>query len=109
MIISVIIFSIILTILIFYGIDKFNYWRKQEKEFQLFQQQIKPGIILIREYKSENPFLEPTRTKYKVLNVKDGWCEYVLLGILNFKTYKEHIRYDTIKHLYEFGYKTEET
>ena len=108
MIVSVIIFSIASTILIFYGIDEFNSWRKQKKEFQLFQQQIKPGTILIRESKSENPFLEPTRTKYKVLNVKDGWCEYVLLCLLNFKTYKEHIRYDTIEHLYELGYQTEE-
>ena len=56
MIVSVIIFSIVLTILIFYGIDKFNYWRKQKKEFQLFQQQIQSGTILVREYKSENPF-----------------------------------------------------
>lgn len=108
MIISAII-SIFLSILIFWGIDKFNYWIKQKKEFQLFQQQIKPGTILFREYKSENPFLEPTRTKYKVLNVKDGWCEYVLLSFLNFSNYKEMIRYDTIKHLYELGYKTEET
>lgn len=108
MIISVIIFSIVSTILIFYGIDEFNHWRKQKNEFQLFQQQIKPGTILFREYRSENPFLEPTRTKYKVLNVKDGWCEYVLLSILNFEIYKEHIRYDTIKHLYELGYKIEE-
>ena len=108
MIISVIIFSIASTILIFYGINEFNSWRKQKKEFQLFQQQIKPGTILIREYKSKNPFLEPTRTKYKVLNVKYGWCEYVLLSLLNFKTYKEHVRYDTIEHLYELGYKIEE-
>ena len=109
MIVSVIIFSIVVTILIFYGIDKFNYWRKQKKEFRLFQQQIQPGTILFREYKSENPFLEPTRTKYKVLNVKDGWCEYILLSFLNFSNYKEMIRYDTIKYLYELGYKTEET
>jgi hypothetical protein len=109
MIVSVIILSIVLTILIFYGINEFNHWRKQKKEFQLFQQQVKPGIILVREYKSANPFLEPIRTKYKVLNVKDGWCEYILLSFLNFSNYKEMIRYDTIKHLYEIGYKTEET
>lgn len=107
MIISAII-GIFLSILIFWGIDKFNYWIKQKKEFQLFQQQVKPGTILVREYKSENPFLEPTRTKYKVLNVKDGWCEYIFLSFLNFSNYKEMIRYDTIKHLYELGYKTEE-
>ena len=109
MIISVIIFSIVLTILIFYGIDKFNYWRKQKKEFQLFQQKIKPGILLVREYKSENPFVEPTRTKYNVLNVKDGWCEYILLSFLNFSNDKELRRYEPIKYLYELGYKTEET
>lgn len=109
MIVSVIIFSIVLTILIFYGIDKFNHWRKQKKEFQLFRQQIKPGIILVIEYKPENPFLEPIRTKYKVLNVKDGWCEYIFLSFLNFSNYKEMIRYDTIKHLYELGYKIEKT
>lgn len=109
MIISVIIFSIVLTILIFWGIDKFNYWIKQKKEFQLFQQQIKPETILVREYKSGNPFLEPIQIKYKVLNVKDGWCEYVLLSLFKFSNYKEMIRYDTIKHLYELGYKTEET
>lgn len=111
MIISAIISAIIgilSAILIFWGIDKFNYLRKQKKDFQLFQQQIKPGTILFREYKSENPFLEPIRTKYKVLNVKEGWCEYVLLSILNFKIYKEHIRYSTIKCLYELGYKIEE-
>lgn len=109
MIISVIIFSIASTILIFYGINEFNSWRKQKKEFQLFQQQIKPGTILVREYKSRNPFLEPTRTKYKVLNVKDEWCEYTLLNLLNFSNYKDMLRYDTIKHLYELGYKIEET
>ena len=109
MIISVIIFSIALSILIFCGIDEFNHRRKQKKEFQLFQQQIKPGTILVREYKSENPFLEPTRTRYKVLNVKDGWCEYIFFSFLNFSNYKELIRYDTIKNLYELGYKTEET
>ena len=108
MIVSAII-GIFLSILIFWGIDKFNYWRKQKKEFQLFQQQIQPGTILFREYKSENPFLEPIQTKYKVLNVKDGWCEYVLLSLLNFRNYKEMIRYDTIKHLYELGYKIEKT
>lgn len=105
MIASVIIFSILLTIFIFWGIDEFNYWRKQKKDFQLFQQQIKPGTILFKEYKSKNPFLELIRTKYKVLNVKEGWCEYILLGILNFKNYKEHIRYDSIKCLHELGYK----
>lgn len=109
MIVSVIIFSIASTILIFYGIDEFNYCIKQKKEFQLFQQQIKPETILVREYKSENPFLEPIQTKYKVLNVKDGWCEYVRLNLLNFSNYKEMIRYDTIKHLYELGYKIENT
>lgn len=109
MIISVIIFSIVLTILIFYGIDEFNCWIKQKKEFYLFQQQIKPETILVREYKSENPFLEPIQTKYKVLNVKDGWCEYVLLNLLNFRNYKEMIRYDTIKYLYELGYRIEKT
>ena len=109
MIISIIILGIVSPILIFCGIDEIICWRKREKKFQLFQQQIKPEIILVREYKTKNPFLEPIRTKYKVLNVKDGWCEYILLSLLNFKTYKEHIRYDTIKHLYEIGYKIEET
>jgi hypothetical protein len=109
MVISIIILSIVSSILIFCGIDELICWKKQKKEFQLFQQQVKPGIILVREYKSANPFLEPTRTKYKVLNVKDGWCEYVLLNLLNFSNYKEMTRYDTIKHLYEIGYKTEET
>jgi hypothetical protein len=109
MVISIIILSIVSSILIFCGIDELICWKRQKKKFQLFQQQVKPGIILVREYKSANPFLEPTRTKYKVLNVKDGWCEYVLLSFLNFSNYKEMIRYDTIKHLYEIGYKTEET
>lgn len=109
MIISIIILNIVLSLLIFCGIDELICWRKRKKKFQLFQQQIKPGTILVREYKSENPFLEPTRTKYKVLNVKDGWCEYIFLSFLNFSNYKEMIRYDTIKHLYEVGYKTEET
>jgi hypothetical protein len=109
MIISIIILNIVLSLLIYCGINELICWRKRKKKFQLFQQQIKPGIILVREYKSENPFLEPTRTKYKVLNVKDVWCEYVLLSLLNFKTYKEHVRYDTIEHLYELGYKIEET
>ena len=108
MIIISAIIGILSAILIFWSIDKFNYWRKQKEEFHLFQQQIQPGTILFREYKPENPFLKPTRTKYKILNVREGWCEYVLLGLLNFRMYKEHIRYDTIKHLYELGYKIEE-
>ena len=103
--IACVIIGIILTILIFWGIDEFNHKREQEKEFQLFEQQLQPGVILVREYKSENPFLETIQTKYKVLNVKDGWCEYILLSLLNFKIYKEYRRYNTIKHLYELGYR----
>lgn len=109
MIISIIILSVVSSILIFCGIDELIRWRNRKKKFQLFQQQIKPGVILVREYKPENPFLEPTRTKYKVLNVKDGWCEYVLLHYLNFKNYTEFNRYETIKYLHEIGYKIEET
>lgn len=109
MIAGIIILSILSSILIFCGIDELICWRKRKKKFQLFQQKIKPGVILVREYKPENPFFETTQTKYKVLNVKDGWCEYVLLYYLNFKNYTEYNRYETIKYLYEFGYRIEET
>ena len=107
MIAILIIGSILLSILIFWGIDEFNHKRKQKKEFQLFEQQLQPGVILIREYKPENPFLKTTQTKYKVLNIKDGWCEYVLLCLFNIKIYTESVRYDTIKNLYEQGFKIE--
>ena len=92
-----------LTIWYFISVDKQMKLRlKQETEdWEKFNSQIKPGVLLRIEKKDYTPFDESKYEIIEILEIKDGWAKYNFID-KNRELKRDFI--DKIRSLYEVGY-----
>ena len=96
-------FLICLAVWYFISLDKqIKLKFKQEtEEWEKFNSQIKPGVLLRIEKPHYTPFDESKYETIEILEIKDGWAKYKFID-KNRKLKRDFI--DKIRNLYGIGY-----
>ena len=90
---------------IWWYIDSERQYNQRRTQLEQFKQQLKPGVVIVNTFEHENPFIPTAYDRFKILDVKKGWCSYISADCST----KSDIEYDTIENLFIVGFKIEKS